>query len=34
MLTKIYNFESSSIFTIIEDMNIDDKHDLDLLTKL
>lgn len=34
MLTKIYNFDSSSLFTVIEDLNLDDKHDNDLLHKL
>lgn len=34
MLTKIYNFESTSVITIIEDLDINQKHDLDLLNKV
>jgi hypothetical protein len=34
MLTKIYNFDTSNLFSVIEDLNIEDKHDLDLLQKL
>lgn len=34
MLTKIYNFESTSVLTIIEDLDVNQKNDLDLLTKV
>jgi len=34
MLTKVYNFESTSVITLIEDLDVNLKHDLDLLSKV
>jgi len=34
MLTKIYNSDSTLIFSVIEELNIEEKHDREILNKL